>query len=110
MSVGAIKIIFISLITIAVLIETAADVLFKKWSGTSNTWFFVIAMVVYLVGTALWAFSLKYDFLSRAISMFTVLNMILVTLAGVLIFNEHLSFTNKIGFVLGLISIVLLQL
>lgn len=110
MSAEAIKIIFLSLISAAVLVETMADVLFKKWAGSNNLWLFVVAMVVYLIGTAFWAMSLKYDFLSRAVSVFTILNMILVTLAGVLIFKEQLSLINKIGFCLGTISIVLLQL
>ncbi|PJE75724.1 hypothetical protein COV04_03385 [Candidatus Uhrbacteria bacterium CG10_big_fil_rev_8_21_14_0_10_48_11] len=67
-------------------------------------------MAVYFIGTIFWAFSLRYDYLSKAISVFTILNLIVVVLVGVLYFNEQLSFVNKIGIVLGIASILLIEL
>jgi len=67
-------------------------------------------LAVYFIGTIFWAFSLRYDYLSKAISVFTILNLIVVVLVGVLYFNEQLSFVNKIGIVLGIASILLIEL
>ena len=69
-----------------------------------------IGLIVYFIGTVFWAVSLKYEFLSKAISVFTILNLIIVSLAGVIIFKEDLSVVNKIGIALGALSIILVEL
>ena len=48
--------------------------------------------------------------MSKAITVFFVLNMILVVLAGVLIFGEEISLINKLGILLGIISLILVEL
>ena len=101
---------FFLLVLAAVALEAAADVMFKKWSMTASTWLFVSAFAIYLVGTLLWAFSLKYEYLSKAISVFTVLNLIIVSLPGVFLFNEDLSLVNKLGIVLGILSVIMVQI
>lgn len=67
-------------------------------------------MVIYLVGTALWAFSLKYEYFSKAVSVFAILNLMIAVLAGVIIFKDDLSVINKVGIALGIISIILIEL
>jgi len=66
-------------------------------------------LIVYFVATVIWAFSLKYEFLSKAISIITILNLIIVVLVGVLYFKEDLSIINKVGIVIGIISVILIQ-
>lgn len=70
----------------------------------------ILGFVIYAFGTIIWAFSLRYGFLSKAISILTLLNLIAVVFVGVLYFNESLSFTNKIGIAFGIISVVLIEL
>lgn len=101
---------FFSLVTLSVIIEIAADVLFKKWSLTNNGWLFAIGIVIYLAGTVLWAFSLKYEYFSKAVAVFAILNLIIAVLAGVIIFKDDLSAINKTGIALGIISIILIEL
>lgn len=109
-SPAALKIIFFGLITIAVLLEVAGDVLFKKWAlGNRNT-LLILGLLIYFIGTVFWAVSLKYEFLSKAISVFTILNLILVVLVGVIIFKEDVTLINKIGILLGIISVVLIEI
>jgi len=102
--------IFYVLILLAVAFEVLADILFKKWSLSNNHFLLGIGMLVYLFSTVAWAFSLKYDFLTRAISLFTVINMIVVVLVGVIIFKENLSLINKVGIALGVMSIIFMEI
>jgi len=104
------KIIFLVFIFLAVLIEALADILFKKWS-MNNKWLLLwIGVGFYLIATVIFAFSLKYEFLSKAISVYAILNAILIVLAGIFLFNENLTLTNKIGILLGIISLILIEL
>ena len=98
------------LIAVAVLFEIIADILFKYWSMNSRTVFIVIGLIIYSVGTIIWAYSLKFNNLSKAITIFTVLNLIVIVLIGYYLFKEEVSFTNVIGILLGVISVILVQL
>ena len=100
---------FLLIIFLAVLLEAFADILFKKWALHEGFLFLPIGVGLYAIGTIAWAYSLKFEFLSKAISVFTVLNLIVVVLAGVVFFKENLSFQNKIGILLGIVSVLLLE-
>lgn len=101
---------FLLLIGAAVAFEVIADVLFKASHLQGKAVLLYLGVGLYTIGTVIWAYSLRYDYLSKAISIFTVLNLIAVILAGVLIFNEDLSMINKAGIGLGIISVILMQL
>ncbi len=105
-----IKYIFYILIAIAVVLEILADILFKKWSIENKNILLIIGLIIYALGTLFWAISLKYEFLSKAISIFTLLNLIIISLVGVLVFKEDLSIINKIGIGLGVLSIILIEI
>lgn len=104
------KILFFALILLAVTLEVGGDIFFKKWSLENKNTMLMIGLFVYFIGSLFWAFSLKYDYLSRAITVFTVLNLIAVILVGVLYFNETLTLQNKIGILMGVLSIILIEL
>jgi len=101
---------FLSLVGGAVVLEVIADVLFKRWSLEGRSILLALGLALYFAGTVVWAYSLKYEYLSKAITVFTVLNLVLVILAGVLLFDEQLSTINKVGVALGVLSVVLVQL
>jgi len=103
------KITFIILVFLAALFEAAGDIILKKWALDNKQIFFVLGLMVYFAATVIWAFSLKYEFLSKAISVVTVLNLIIVVLAGVIFFKEDLSLINKMGIILGIASVILVQ-
>ncbi|MBM3271694.1 hypothetical protein FJY94_00180 [Candidatus Kaiserbacteria bacterium] len=98
------------LIACAVFLEAAADIFFKKWTLAHGTPLFAVGLLLYTLGTLLWAYSLRFDTLSRSIVIFTVLNLIVVVLAGVYVFGEHLEPIHILGILLGIASIVLLHL
>ena len=104
------KTIFFALIALAVTLEVAADILLKKWSLEERNTLLIAGLALYFIGTIFWAFSLREELLSKAVTIFTVLNMIVVILAGLIVFKESLSLQNKVGIVLGILSILLLEL
>jgi multidrug transporter EmrE-like cation transporter len=104
------KIIFFILLAAGILLEVAGDIFFKRWALQSKTIILVIGALLYFTGTIFWAFSLKYETLSKAGVIFMLANIILIALAGTMIFKENLSLINKIGIALGIISIILVEL
>ena len=110
MNQSGIKVIFLVLLFLAVALEVFADVLFKKWAIENKNMLLIFGLAIYFLGTIFWAYSLKYEFLSKAISVFTVLNLILVVAVGVIVFKEELSIINKIGVLLGILSVILIEI
>lgn len=104
------KIIFIILTLIAVALEVVGDFSFKKWSIESRWPILAMGLVIYFIGTIFWAYSLKFEFLSKGIVVFTLLNLFLTVLVGVLYFKEELTVTHEIGIILAIISIILMEI
>jgi multidrug transporter EmrE-like cation transporter len=104
------KTIFLILIFLVALMEACADILFKKWSLDNRSILLGVGLALYFIATVIFAFSLKYEFLSKAISIYAILNTLLIVLAGILLFNETLTITNKIGILLGIISVILIEI
>ncbi|MEY2664505.1 MAG: Small Multidrug Resistance protein [Candidatus Parcubacteria bacterium] len=101
---------FLGLVSFAVIFEVIADILFKYWTLNTKHLFLIGGVILYSIGTVIWAFSLKYEYLSKAITIFTILNLVAIVLIGVLVFKEDLSLINTFGIILGIISVILIQL
>ncbi len=97
------------LLILAVAFEVISDVLFKKWSMENKSWLLFVGLSIYAFGTLLWAFSLKGELLSKAIVIFTILNLVGVVLIGIFFFKEHLTIVQKIGILLGIVAVVLVE-
>lgn len=100
---------FLGLILAGTLFEIAGDFFFKKWSMENKTMILVLGLGLYFIGTIFWAFSLKFGELSRAISIFTVLNLIGVILMGFFLFQEDVSSIQKMGMGFGILSVILME-
>lgn len=101
---------FFGLLAAAVTLEILGDVYFKKWSINQKWLVLAGGMALYTAGTFFWAWSLKYELLSKAVSIFTILNFLAVIIVGVVVFKEHVSLVNKIGMLLGIISVILMEI
>jgi len=106
----AVKLVFFLLIGLAVALEIIGDIFFKKWSLENRNLLLMLGLLIYFVGSVFWAVSLRYEYLSKAISVFTVLNLIIVAVIGMVFFKEDLSLVNKIGIGLGVLSVMLVEL
>lgn len=100
---------FYVLLAVAVLLESSADMLFRKSGISSNMPLYLFGLAVYVIGGACWGLSLQYREVSRGIIVFAMLNIIVVTVAGVLLFDEQLTLTNKLGILAGLCSVALIE-
>ncbi len=104
------KLLFILYLSGAVALEIVADIFLKQWSIANKLSTLLIGLVIYALGTLLWALALRHQNLANAIAVFTVFNLIAVVLVGMYYFGEQLSVTNKLGILLGIVSMVLLEL
>lgn len=93
----------------AAVFESLGDVSFRYSAILSKKEWLIIGIILYAVGTGIWAYTLRFEDLSDAIIIVDIINLILVTLVGIFIFHEQTSMTNAVGIVLGIISIILLQ-
>lgn len=103
------KLLFWVCIVSAVLFEALGDIFFKSWAGAHRIWLLVAGLTVYFIGTVFWAVSLKYEGLARAITLFSVVNLVIIVLVGVVFFNEELTSLHKLGIALGIVSVALLE-
>ncbi len=104
------KYFFIFLVIIVSIFEVVGDILFKEWTIKNDKFYLIIGIIAYLIATTFWAFSLKFQNLSKAVVIFGVLTIIIGVLVGVFIYKEELTTLNIIGVVLGLASIALLEI
>ena len=91
-------------------ILTAGDILMKKWVGSSSYLFYFLGLGTYLVGLNFLAQSFKYKNIAVASVIFVIFNVVTLSLVSWLYFKETLSPMEITGLVVGLISIVILEL
>jgi drug/metabolite transporter (DMT)-like permease len=103
------KILFWIFISLGAGLEVAGDVFFKKWSTENRPILIWSGYFVYSIGGLFWAYSLKYEMLSKAVSIFIIVNLVIAVLVGTIFFKENLSAVAKLGILLGIISIVLIE-
>jgi multidrug transporter EmrE-like cation transporter len=92
---------FLPLIIYGTLLEVLGDMLFRKLH-------YVPGAIAYILGSAFWAWSLRYAPLSKAVVLFSVLNVTLACMAGVVFYNESLTFPQVLGIICGIASVALL--
>lgn len=97
------------LMIIGSLLEILGDVLFKKWTNGGDFKNMIFGFASYIIGSLMWMASLKYADLSRAIVVFSCLNVILAAVCGVILLGEASSKTLWIGALLCVLGIVLVE-
>jgi len=98
------------LVLIGGLILTGGDILMKKWVGTNNYLFYIFGMLIYVVGLNFLAQSFKYKNIAVASIIFVLFNIITLSIFSWFYFKETLSIISIIGIVLGLISVIVLEI
>lgn len=103
------KIFFTGWIIAVAVLEVMGDILFKEWTIQHKNYLLVLGVILYTAATIFWAFSLKHQSLSKAVVIFAVLTLVVGALVGVLFYKEELTVLNIVGVILGISSIVLLE-
>ncbi|WP_291783741.1 SMR family transporter [Cecembia sp.] len=97
------------LLFVGALIDTAGDLLMKKWVETQSWQFFIVGMVFYLVGLSCLAFSFNFKNIAVASIIFVLLNIVLLSLAGWIFYGETLKTKEFFGILLGLMAVFLIE-
>lgn len=97
-------------IFIGAAIEVFADIFFKIWNDKGGNHLIVLGIVLYLIGTGCWVASLKYETFTKSGVIFLLLNIILLSLTGLFFFKDDLSIINKVGILLGIVSIIMVEM
>jgi multidrug transporter EmrE-like cation transporter len=98
------------LVLIGGLILTVGDVLMKQWS-INNSWLtFSIGLLIWTIGLVFLAFSFKTKNIAVASLIFSLSNVIFLTLLSWLYYKEPLTTYQIIGIFLGSGSIIFLEL
>lgn len=98
-------------IVILVTIELLAVTSLKYWSTTKNNIFLFLGLFGYLVVGALFAYILYiHSGVTVVNSLWQVMNIILISALGLLIFKEHITLKQMVGIGLAIVSTILLAL
>lgn len=100
----------ITLLFLGGLILTIGDLIMKKWVISDSKPLFVFGLAVYLVGLIFLAQSFKYKNIAAASTIFVVFNVLTLSLASWLYFKETLSGFQMLGIILGLCSVIFIEL
>jgi drug/metabolite transporter (DMT)-like permease len=92
-----------------IIFEAVADVFAKEWSLKKMIWFAIISLALYLVANSFWLFSLKNGAgLGRGAIIFSVASAIIAVILGMVLYKEPINRIQIIGFLLGVVSLVLI--
>jgi len=95
---------------LAILFEVAGTTFMKISEGFTKTMPSIAMTIFYLLSLAMLTFALKKFEVSTAYAIWSGLGVALITIIGVVLFKESLTFTKVLGIVLIIIGVVALQL
>jgi multidrug transporter EmrE-like cation transporter len=97
------------LIADALLTGTGA-VAIRFWADGASIRFSVVGILLFNIGTLFWLWAMRNGMpLSRGTVVFGMLNLILETMAGLMLFGERLTTVQWVGVVLSIVSLVLIE-
>lgn len=99
----------IILLFIGGLILTVGDIIMKKWVLIDDIYFYITGLAVYLVGLNFLAQSFKFKNIAVASTIFVIFNVVMLSIVSWYYFKETLSTYQILGIILGLVSVVLLE-
>jgi len=98
------------LLLIGGIILTVGDILMKKWVNTNNYIFYIVGLIIYLIGLNFLAQSFKFKNIAVASVIFVIFNVVTLSIVSWLYFKETLSMLQIIGMVVGIAAIVILEI
>ena len=99
------------LLPLALLIffESVADIFAKNWSIQRTAWLAVVSLSFYVIANSFWLFALKNGSgLGRGAVIFSVVSALIAVILGVIFYKESVNKFQLLGFLFGIISLVLI--
>lgn len=100
----------IILLLIGGVILTIGDIFMKKWVNTNSYVFYIVGLAIYLIGLNFLAQSFKFKNIAVASVIFVIFNVVTLSIVSWLYFKETLSMMQIIGIIIGIMSIVILEI
>lgn len=94
---------------IAGLILTIGDIFQKEWILRNNYWLFSIGCILYTIGGIILTFCYKYKNMATATMIYSIFNILTLSLVSWFWYKEKLDIYSIIGILLGIISIAFLE-
>ena len=88
----------------------AGDYFAKYWSTTQKHPFYYIALITYFCSGFFYIPTLLKQGLVITSLIWSLLTIVGFTVIGIIIFKEHLTITQTIGLVLGIVALIILNL
>ena len=82
----------------------------KKWVNTQTHTWYIIGLIVYMIGMNFLAQSYRYKNIAVASVIFVIFNIITLAIVSRLYFKESLSPLQIIGVITGIAAVILLEL
>ena len=98
------------LVLIGGLVLTIGDIFMKQWTYSNNWTTFIIGLLTWCIGLVFLAFSFKYKNIAVGSLIFSVSNVIFLTIFSWLYYKEALTINQIIGIILGIIAVIFLEI
>ena len=102
-------ILFWIFIVLGTFLESVGDVAFRYATLANKEFYRWVGYIIYVLGSASWAISLKYHELTKGLIVFIALNVLMVAVASRYMFAEHLNVNQMIGIILVLAGIFFVE-
>lgn len=90
---------------------TLGDITMKKWVNSSGIiYYYIIGLLIYLVALNFLAQSYRFKNIAVASMIFVVVNVVTIAFVSWLYFKEPLSVMQIIGILLGIGSVLVLEI
>lgn len=100
----------IIILLLAGLILTAGDLVAGKWVENNKKFFYILALVFYMVGLNFLIYSYKFEDIAVASVIMEIFNVATLTLAGKFFFKENISKTELAGIIVGVVAVIILEI
>ena len=98
-----------ALIYIGGFILTVGDIFMKQWSENNNWYSFMYGMLTWIVALLCLAFSFKSKNIAISSLIFTISNVVTLTLLSWLYYKEPLTLVQVFGIGFGIFAIIFLE-
>ena len=100
----------IILLTLGGIILTVGDIAMKKWVNTNRPYFFIVGLLIYMIGMVLLGLSYRHKNIAEASVILVLVNIILLSLVSRFYFKEVWTIYEVVGILLALSLIAFLEL